>query len=168
MRRIMKRESFTLLEMLVVIAIIAILAALLLPAVNTVRIHAKKTKARDTVVQIANAWVAYYGEYRQFPTKAGVVRNITEMDADACKILIGSNVDYCTRGEITFLECSTNELLNGMADPWGQTYKVMLDVLYQGKVVVNSMTLQKDAVSWSMGPDQQNLTADDVTSWGSY
>jgi prepilin-type N-terminal cleavage/methylation domain-containing protein len=53
------RPAFTLIELLVVISIIAILAALLLPALGRARINAQKGKAQLQVGQIANALHSY-------------------------------------------------------------------------------------------------------------
>ena len=54
-----KSAAFTLVELLVVISIIAILAGLLLPAVNGALESAKKTQGKSTAVQIAAAVSAY-------------------------------------------------------------------------------------------------------------
>ncbi|HEX3625728.1 MAG TPA: prepilin-type N-terminal cleavage/methylation domain-containing protein [Verrucomicrobiae bacterium] len=68
--KILNRKShsaFTLIELLVVIAIIAILAAMLLPVINVAVTHAKKTKAKLEVSQIANAIEQYQSQYSRMP-----------------------------------------------------------------------------------------------------
>jgi prepilin-type N-terminal cleavage/methylation domain-containing protein len=63
-------SGFTLIELLVVITIIAILAGLLLPVVNSVMNNAHKTEAKSTEMQIVSAVKNYYAEYGQYPVVA--------------------------------------------------------------------------------------------------
>ena len=61
------RAGFTLVELLTVIAIIAILAAMLLPVLAAVKKHALKVQTRLEVDQIATAIEKYDSDYGQFP-----------------------------------------------------------------------------------------------------
>jgi prepilin-type N-terminal cleavage/methylation domain-containing protein len=64
------RAGFTLVELLTVIAIIAILAAMLLTVVSHAITSAKKTKARLEANDIATAIQAYDSAYGRFPASA--------------------------------------------------------------------------------------------------
>jgi prepilin-type N-terminal cleavage/methylation domain-containing protein len=59
--------AFTLIELLTVIAIIGILAAMLLPVLTAAKIHAQKLKAHVQTTDIANAIEAYDQAYGRFP-----------------------------------------------------------------------------------------------------
>ena len=73
--RITLRTSpgFTLVELLVVISIIAILAALLLPALNRVKIKALVKKAQTETGGIVNAIHSYEADYSKFPVSAAAM-----------------------------------------------------------------------------------------------
>jgi prepilin-type N-terminal cleavage/methylation domain-containing protein len=60
-------DAFTLVELLIVIAIIAILAAMLLPVISIAEQHAKVTQAKLECSNIANAVQEYQSDYSRFP-----------------------------------------------------------------------------------------------------
>src|SRR3978361_1986698 len=64
-------RGFTLIELLVVISIVAVLMGLAFPAFQGVQNAAKKTQAKNDLVQIVTAVNAFYTEYGQYPVPAG-------------------------------------------------------------------------------------------------
>lgn len=64
-------EGFTLIELLIVIGIIAVLVALLLPAINKARCVAKNGATRATLEDLQKAMAAYEADYGIYPKGAG-------------------------------------------------------------------------------------------------
>ncbi len=60
-----KKSAFTIVELLVVVAIIGILAALLFPALGVMNARSKKTKCLSNLRQIAMAGVSLMGESKE-------------------------------------------------------------------------------------------------------
>ena len=89
-RRFFKLSSFTLVELLVVIGIIAILASVILSAGNMALKAAMRAKAANLATQIQTAGVSYYTEYSVYPVPSGTVADYTIADTDQAdwKILI--------------------------------------------------------------------------------
>lgn len=61
------RKAFTLVELLVLIAVIAILVALLIPAVQVAREAARQTQCSNNKKQVALAVLQYATAYDQLP-----------------------------------------------------------------------------------------------------
>lgn len=151
-------RAFTLIELLIVIAILGILMALLFPAVQGALDAAKKAQAKNDVVQIATAITAYETEYGRLPSG-----NITTVDSTLVASLVGGSANTNNPRQITFIEVQaakkgksgTNG--TGFVDPWGGVYKIKLDndadtTPYDNRlegVGTNNASVMKKVAVWS-------------------
>ena len=75
------RAAFTLIEMLVVMAIIGLLAGLVFPTVTAVRTKAYATQTHEMVNQMQNAWKIHMNEFRSFP-ESSLFEKVTKDGGD--------------------------------------------------------------------------------------
>ena len=169
----MKSRAFTLIELLVVIAIIAILMGLLFPAAQNALNSAKKTTAKNQVIQIATAITAYETEYGRLPN----ITSITNMSGSGVGtgpgILCTTNDASNNPRGLIFLDSSawksgkggTNT--TGFLDPWSNVYSVMLDTNYANTlsfaVAGTTTNLTKHIAVWTVWTNgsQTNI----INSW---
>lgn len=85
----LRPAAFTLIELLTVIAIIAILMGLLFPAINAVRENAKKAQAKSDAMQIVAAVKAYHTEYAKYPDLSNGASSTTSNTED---LFVGDTV----------------------------------------------------------------------------
>jgi prepilin-type N-terminal cleavage/methylation domain-containing protein len=186
--------AFTLIELLTVIAIIAVLMGLLFPAVGAVKDAARKTEAKNQLVQIVNAVKAFYAEYGRYPVKEGSTGD-SEYAADndtLFNVLRGYAFEGYQLGlnprKIPFIEVPVAKDLNAPRsgqsggvyyDPWGSPFRVLMDGDYDNKVKnpysegAGYPDIEAGVVAWSLGKDKQGgsgnkkdkTSSDDVLSW---
>lgn len=78
-----RKPAFTLVELLVVIAVIGILIGLLLPAVQAAREAARRLSCVNNLKQISLAVINYHDQMRRFPS--GYIRQSNDPNADRFK-----------------------------------------------------------------------------------
>jgi prepilin-type N-terminal cleavage/methylation domain-containing protein len=181
-------RGFTLVELLTVIAIIAVLMALLFPAANAVKDAARKTQAKNDLTNIANAVKAYYTEYGKYPCGSHTGQDaqdyLTANDNDrktlfdTLRVPFPSTPPSLNPRAIAFLEvpAAKNDVAGqrkgGVGsdgvfyDPWGSPYWVKMDNNYNGLLtnLYNQNTgagfgsLNTGVIAWSCGKDQMGPT----------
>ena len=76
MRTQKNKPGFTLVELLVVIAVIAILAGLLLPVLSKSRAHGQGAQCVNNLKQLATAIQMYADEHGRWPEKLSDIKNV--------------------------------------------------------------------------------------------
>ena len=181
-------------ELLVVLAIIAVLMGLAFPAFQSVQNSARRTQAKNDVVQLVTAVNAFYTEYGRYPTAAAEDSNAKiNPGADNGSLLnelrgIAGSAPLNTR-LIVFLsppdakdqtaprggiEASTGKFF----DPFGATYGIAMDANYDNalsnpyNIGAGSEDLRQGVIAWSSGKDRETGSdknsgrgKDDVISW---
>ena len=86
LRSIKQQKGFTIIELLIVIIVIGILAALVLNAFGNIQERARDTERRSDVNAIHTQLELYYadnGDYPNSTTKAGLVTAMPDLNSDA-------------------------------------------------------------------------------------
>ncbi|HBO57969.1 MAG TPA: prepilin-type cleavage/methylation domain-containing protein [Opitutae bacterium] len=125
-----RKHAFTLIELLMVIAIIGILAGILIPTVSAVKRQANVAASKSQLSQYVNAIQLFKGEYGYYPFADAHVdsgKNINSLSDDFIETLSGrgatdgvSTSVGGNRREITFHSFSEAEFYlqsNGTVDP---------------------------------------------------
>ena len=188
----MKSRAFTLIELLVVIVIITILMGLAFPVFQTIQNQAKKTQAKNDVIQIVTAVNAFYTEYGRYPTTETTDVNATYGTGNSSGPLFnelrGKTATLNTR-QIVFIsppEDSTQPNPKGKIgsdgqfyDPWGSPYSLRMDADYDNQVAnpyggiggAGANPIRQGVIAWSLGKDLtlgkngKFTGSDDVISW---
>jgi prepilin-type N-terminal cleavage/methylation domain-containing protein len=169
--------AFTLIELLVVIVIIAVLMGLAFPVFQGVQNQAKKTQARNDLIQIVTAVNAYYTEYGKYPltptTPADTTYGATTTNEQLFNELRSVAATQNPRGIVFLSPPDVKDVNNPRAgissapatagqyfDPWGKPYLIRIDTDYDNQVnnpysqnAGGAPLLRSGVIAWSFGKD---------------
>ncbi|MBP7276236.1 MAG: type II secretion system protein, partial [Kiritimatiellae bacterium] len=148
--------GFTLVELLVVLAIMALLLGIVLPTVLNAPVVAKLEKARAEVANLDMAIKAFEREYKVWPDglQSGGVRTFQR---DLVEIMTGlkvsgdRNKNPNRRPFIEVGALSTNAS-GELVDPWDQPYKCAVDHNFDNLISTDGGTVTgRTTAVWSSG-----------------
>ncbi|PWT78648.1 MAG: prepilin-type cleavage/methylation domain-containing protein [Acidobacteria bacterium] len=171
-----RTAGFTLIELFVVIAIIAILIGLLFPAFRAVQNQAKQTQAKNDLTQIVNAVNAYYTDYGKYPlvttdTIYGPAANpnntlfnvLRAQDAtNNPRQIVFISPPYVKNDTAGSRRSGVSPTTGQYYDPWGTPYLVEIDGGYDNQLAnpyslnAGPTTLAIGVIAWSFGTDAQS------------
>jgi prepilin-type N-terminal cleavage/methylation domain-containing protein len=154
-------RAFTLIELLVVIVIIAVLMGIAFPVFSSIQNQAKKTQAKNDLMQIVTAVNAFYTEYGKYSVTAAADTVVGGGGATANNTLFTTlrGLDPVSNSrQIVFISppevkdktnprsgiATQDTSVNGVsvktgefADPWGTPYAIAIDTDYTSQIETN-------------------------------
>lgn len=147
--------GFTLMELLVVIAIIALLMGVIVPTYDSVREHAKVTKAKVTAKNLETAFKAYLDCYHTWP--AVLTDKPREIDSDVVDVLRKKTGGDNKKGYVFYEFETTNAIIsaidpftNSRKPPKEKFYRVQVDDNYDNKIIVGGKEIYRTVIVWSI------------------
>ena len=156
-----RRRGFSLLEMLVVVALIGLLLGISTSILAGMKEKARGTVTRDTAKQLAEAWTRHLQALGEWPD---TILDFPTSDSAHLKILNRMSGDTPSLGYY-FLETKEKERDEGLKDSWGNLFSLWFDTDYDGQVphpAKPSETIKAAVVVASPGKDGKMGTNDDI------
>jgi prepilin-type N-terminal cleavage/methylation domain-containing protein len=175
-----KAAGFTLVEMLVVVAVIAILAAILIPGIGGARKTAMKRKAEFECNAIKTAVESFFYDFKYMPWEEGsgkgqfVGQDKWAEDAESQKAIMAFLRGENKLGK-AYLEVTSRDSKEKQEDkeddegvfydPWKNPYHVGIDRNLDQQVEYKNKTYKARVLVLSLGPDGEEGTDDDIRTF---
>lgn len=147
-------KGFTLIELMVVIAIILILALIAVPAYRNMQVRAKKARAQEDLRNIATALEAFYVDWNQYPEQAtaGEMSDAVVAELTGGRQGSGASINVSTATSATGESGPINYIDSIPGDPFNPGHRYY----YESSGSVWYL--------WSVGPDGTSNThsGDDI------
>ena len=118
-----KTKQFTIIEMLVVLAIISLIVGMLLTGIGIARESARETRAKAEMQQIKMAVTQYKSTFKDFPSTADNIVSSSGAWDSMISALNGTN-----KRNQSFLKGNIKET------PWGKDYTIVFDTDWNHRV----------------------------------
>ena len=178
MLNVLRRDAFTLIELLIVITIIAIWLGLLFPAFRGIQNQAKRTQTKNDLTQIVTAVNSFYTEYGKYPlstssdttfgpggspaTNETLLNALRGLDAtlNPRQIVFISPPDVKDKSNPRSGIGIDTSNAGQYFDPWGKNYVTRIDGDYDNQVdnpysanAGSAPKLRSGVIAWSLGKD---------------
>lgn len=121
------KKGFTLVEVLIVVAIIGILVVMILPSHKTVVIRAKEAVLKENLFQIRDAISKYYFDKKKYPTSLDEIVNAKYLRAIPEDPFLHLKEWYLIRFEPVDMEDFDPEITEGITDVRSLNQNIALD-----------------------------------------
>lgn len=182
--------GFTLVELLVVISIIVVLAAMGLSIGSRVLTRAKQTKTQNDAIALVHGIDDFNREYSRYPdfgAQSEEIRVEGEVGGELLTILLGKEevgdsmqnkkqIDFATfrespnknQGGLVYASKDSGAKPEGLYDSWGNALFLVIDADNNGEVpdpFNAGKVVRETVIAYSFGADGKAGGGDDVKSW---